>query len=372
MKFLKKTIWLLLAAGVVLLGVRAIKHKQEQQAQIPPAKTYAVTVHTVTIKEREAILTLPFVAQVKNDNDTVIASKLAAKVVMIHKAGARVKADEAVARLDDRDIRAKADAIEAQILQAKTRQNAALSTLAALRARHARTKKLLAVRGASQEEYENETAQIARAEADAAAAKAQIRTLKANLQEVRQLLDYTLLKTPVSGTVARTFVNPGDMAMPGKPLMRIRAKAGDYLLLKLPRDLKAEAVRFEGTLYTLYPLESSENGLLLYRTALLNRGLPTGTYVDVEVVTFRGKGLILPPDALLDRDGRRVVLTIEGERALPRPVTVIGEGTEGIAVQDDGLAGKKLAVAKPDVLLRLTSGIPVKVAGDWRMGEGNR
>jgi len=369
MKFLKKTIWFVLAVLLVFFGVRAIKEKRSEEANIPPAKTYAVVVRTVTPEEGNVTLTLPFVAEVRNDNDTVVATRISARIEMMHKSGARVREGEPVVRLDKRDLDAKVGAVRAQIAAARAELAAAESAMSALKAKHARTEKLLKVRGVSQEEYDGEVAQIAETEAKIAAAKTKAETLRANLKELTQQLDYAVLRAPVSGVIAETYANPGDMAMPGKPLMRIRAKAGDYLLVRLPRSLMVSALRFEGETYRLYPLEGTENGLSLYRTALLNRGLSTGSFVDADVVTFRGKGLKVPVDAVLSRHEGDAVLTVENRRAGLVPVRVVASGAEGLVIEAEGVAGRPIAVAKPDVLLRLATGVPVRVR---ESGTGNR
>jgi len=312
----------LLVAGLVVVGIRAVKKKRAEEAAMQPAKSYAVVVSAVTPRWEKVRLTLPYVATVRSDNDAVVASKLAARVVFVHKAGARVKRGEPVVQLDKRDLEAKAAAIQSRIGAAKASLAAAQTALKTLEAAHARTERLMAVKGASQEQFDAEVAKIAETRAKIAAAKSQIDTLKANLEEVAQLLDYAVIRAPVSGVVGRAFVNPGDMAMPGKPLLAIRAEAGDYLSVALPPRTPAKALLFEGKRYALHPLHATDRGLALYRTEPLNRGLASGERVEVRLVTFEGEGVPLPPDALLESEGNTTLFFIEKGRAEPHPLAI--------------------------------------------------
>ncbi|WP_456450992.1 efflux RND transporter periplasmic adaptor subunit [Hydrogenimonas sp.] len=373
-KILKTVIFLGLAALLVAGAVRAVKHKKAEEAAIPPAKEYAVVVRTTVPRLASATLTLPALALVANDNDVVLASKLAARVSVMHRSGAKVKQGDVVLRMDKRDLDAKVAAIKAQISGAKSELAAAETALKTLEAKHARTEKLMKVRGASQEEYDAEVSRIAETKAKMAAAEAKIESLAASLREVAQLLDYAVLTAPVSGTVAETFVNPGDMAMPGKPLMKIAAKAGNYLKVRLPADVNATAIVYKGRKLALYPLHTTFNGLDEYRTRLLNDGTPTGTRVDVAAVLYAGEGVRLPSDALLDRGGEKFAFVVEKGRARAVPVTPVASGEEGIVVKESGLAGKPVVVAKPDILLKLLGGVPVKVLDGANRGTevGNR
>ncbi len=361
-KGIKILIVLAIVALLVLLAVRAVKHKKAEEAAIPPAKEYAKVVKTIVPKWGKVTVTLPYIALVKNDNDTVVSTKVAVRVTMIDRPGAQVKKGEVIAKLDDRDLRAKAAAIKSQIAATKTALSAANTALSTLEAVHARTKKLLAVRGASKEQFENETAKIAEAEAKIAELKGKIQSLSANLAQIAQLLSYTTITAPVSGTIGKAFVNAGDMAMPGKPLLRISAKAGDYLLVRAPDDLHLTHILYKGKRIRLYPLRHTFNGMFEYRTPILNDGLLSDARVKTDVVVYHGEGVLLPVDAVLDRNGVKTVIEVEKGHAHPTTVHELGAGEQGVVVGDKGIVGHPVVVAKPDILLDLLTGIAVKVA----------
>ncbi|RMG56115.1 MAG: hypothetical protein D6717_07060, partial [Gammaproteobacteria bacterium] len=67
-----------------------------------------------------------------------------------------------------------------------------------------------------------------------------------------------------------------------------------------------------------------------------------------------------PTDVLLTTQGVTNVLVYEDGKVHKTPVTVTRRGSEGVMVQES-LGGKTLLLAKPDILLRATTGAPVKI-----------
>ncbi len=359
-KAVKILIILAVAALLVALGIRAIKHKKAAEAAMPTAKEYAVVVHTIEPKASQVTLTLPYIAIAENENSATIASKLAARIVFIRHAGDPVRRGETVARLDTTDLEAKLESIDAQIEAAKKGLEARRATLENLKAIHKRTEALLKVKGASVEQYESEASKIAAAEAGVKEALSKIRSLEANRKEILDLLSYAKIVSPVDGTVSKTFANVGDMAMPGKPLMQINAQTGVYLIVRAPRDVHPKAIIYRGKLLKTVDLMHTFNGLEEYRADLGATTLTAGERVDVDVVTYMGQGIQLPMDALLDREGKTYVLAAEGNRTKAMPVTVKARGQEGVVVGEDAIEGKRLIVEKPDILLKLLSGVEIK------------
>ncbi|NPA29148.1 MAG: hypothetical protein GXO33_03090 [Epsilonproteobacteria bacterium] len=364
MRMIKRFIWIIPVAALVALGVRTLKHKREADTRIPPAKTYAVTVEALRPQPQNVTLTLPFVAQVGNDRDVALSTRVSARLLTCKPEGSKVRKGEVVATLDERDLQAKAEALRHEIAATKRQMEAAQTSLKTLLASHARSEKLMKVNGISRETFEAEEAKIAEARSRVAEISAKRQSLEASLTAVTQQRDYTLLRAPVEGIVSKTYLNPGDMTLPGKPLMRIRSAKGDYLLVRLPMNVKPLALRYEQKSYPLTPLKGTQNGLLRYRTPVLGLGLAADSFVNVDIVTYRGKGLLLPPDALLRQGGRTRAFVIENVQAHPTEVRILAKGVEGYLVDAPDLIGRPVAVAKPDVLLKLTTGLSVRTQKD--------
>jgi len=331
---LKRTVILLILAAIVAGGLLLVKAKRAKEAQTPAPKVYAMVVKTMQPKPSQAELTLPYLAQVQNDENVVLASRMSARVLMIKKSGEPVKKGDVLAKLDTEDVRANIDSVKI--------------SLANLLKTHQRTKALYRARGASIEQLQKEESSIA--------------ALKAKLKALKNQMSYATLISPVSGVIAKAFETEGSIAMPGKPLLNISATRGFSLLVRLPDGIKANSVIFKGKHYPLSALGSTFQGLNEYKAYVDVPHLTAGETTEIRVVVFEGLATKLPFDAILNREGKSYVLVIDKDRAVPQEVHIVQKGEEGVVVKED-LQGKKIVVAKPDILLKLLTGISVKVEG---------
>ncbi len=358
-KVLKILLVLLVVAALVAGAIHLIKKKKAKEAALPIAKQYAVIVHTITPKPQELKLGADYLALVQNDKSVTISSKFPARVLEVTKEGSVVHKGQIVVRLDDTPVRSKLEATQAQIALLQEQIGATKRILANLLHIHARTKKLLAVKGASIEQYEKEQNQIETTKAKLSALKSHLISLKAQKRELQNELSYAMLRSEVNGVVAKQMLHIGDLAMPGRGIVRINTQEGNYLLVRLPKNIKGYSLVYKAKEYPLRPLRSTLNSLQEYRADVGDPTLVQGERVKTRVITFKGKGIVLPQDAILDRNSRSYVLIAHGNHASALPVHILASSEEGVVVAED-LSGKKVVVAKPDILLKLLSGIELK------------
>ena len=358
---MKKLLTYLMVIAVIVVAVvggkKVIEQKKASEAKSKPAKAYEVVVKTIIPKITHATLTLPYLAITKSNDDVKISSKVPARIESIVKNGKMVKKGEIVAKLDDKDFRIKFEALNLNIRSLKSQINAKNIALKNLRLTHARTKELLAVQGASKEQFDKEITNIEAIKAGIRSLNFKIKELNANKNSINNMLSYTKIVAPVSG-VARSMANVGNVAMPGHPIVSISANSNSYLLVRLPSDVNAKAIIFHSKKAKLSPLNTTFNGLVEY-VANIDESLAANQRVEVDVVVYDNDGYELPLDAILNRDGKSYVLEIKDNKAEPKEVKVVVSAEQGVVVQGIN-PGTKIAVAKPDVLLKLLSGISVK------------
>ncbi|RRS30168.1 MAG: RND transporter [Epsilonproteobacteria bacterium (ex Lamellibrachia satsuma)] len=332
-KFFKILLFLLIIAALAALGIKTIHNKRAKEASLPPAKIYPIVVRTMIPKTAEEKLTLPYLAQTVNETDVTLSSRIASRVEQIVKSGIEVKKGDIVAKLDTTDLTANIEALKV--------------SLSNLLKSHERTKALYKVKGASIEQLQKEQSGIA--------------SLRAKLKAVENQLSYATITAPISGIVAKTFAAVGDVTMPGKPMVQISAETGFSLLVRTPQDIVPKAVIFGGKEYVLHALNSTFNGLKEYKAYVKDsHGLSAGERVEVNVVVFEGKAIELPFDAVLNRKGKSYVLVVKKNHAVAEEIHIVQSAEQGIVISND-LTGKKIVVAKPDILLKLTSGYVLKV-----------
>jgi multidrug efflux pump subunit AcrA (membrane-fusion protein) len=345
-KILKIGIALLVIIGLVVVGVKKLKEKREANSNAPQAKIYPIVVDSFSPKMKKVRLTLPYLAEVANDKDVKLSSRIAARILKIKRSGSVVKKGDIVVELDTTNIKSSLASVKEQL------QAASLS-LKNLKATHQRTLDLLKVQGASIEESQKETSMIATAEAA-------LVSLKQKKIELKNSLSYAQIISPVDGTISKTFSNVGALSGPGKPLVAISSENGFYLMVRIPNDLPIIGVIFEGTEYSATALGSTYHGLSEYKVYVGDKKLISGDRVEVDVITLEQNAMLLPFDTLLNRDAKEYVLVINGNKADPKEVHIIQSAEQGVVVSEN-LEGKNLVVAKPDILLRLVSAYLLKV-----------
>lgn len=152
------------------------------------------------------------------------ASRVAARVTTVAvRAGEHVRRGQVLVALDASDLRA-------QVAQARGEMSAARAELERSSADNRRFAALLArgsvtahERDAAEAAYRSASGRTAQAEATVAAARA--------------ALAYATVRSPVDGVVVERLVEPGDIALPGKPLVRLYDENALRVELQVPEDL---------------------------------------------------------------------------------------------------------------------------------------
>lgn len=202
MKFtssLKKSLKLLLGliglAAVVVwsggfLGEKTAPGKLEHQAGIAIPAGAA----TFEVKAETAPVRVEVVGTTASEEKINLSARIPATVEQVFaSAGDRVTKGQKLIALDARDIRQKLAAAEAQLNQAQTE--------------YERAKKL----------FESQ----ATTEQALTAARAMFNAAKAQVEEVKVMLTYAQVESPIAGIVTERRVEAGDLANPGMLLLAV-------------------------------------------------------------------------------------------------------------------------------------------------------
>ena len=345
-KFIKILIGFIVVVALALSGAQAIKNAKQKDAAMPKAKIYPIVskVYAPTLKKVK--LTLPFLATVKNDKDVKLSSRIAARILKIVPSGTSIKRGDVIIKLDTTNI-------ESNLANIKEQLKASNIALDNLQATHNRTLDLLKIQGASIEVSQREVTKIA-------STQAKINGLIQKSIELKNNLSYATIASPVDGVIAKTFENKGAVSMLGKALISISSKNGFYLMVRVPTSLHIKAVEFNNKIYSATALGSTYHGLAEYKVFIGSENVTTGDRIEVNVIVFNDVGNLLPFDAFLDRDGKSFVLIANENSASAKEVHIIASAQEGVVISEP-LIDKKIVLAKPDILLKLTSGYALKV-----------
>lgn len=169
---------------------------------------------------------------------TTLSTQVAGAVVaLLVKAGDRVKAGQALLRIDAR-------AAQQNVIGASAQVEAAQANLAVASKELERQKQLLSKQYISQAAFD-------RTQAQWDAARAQVKALQANNQAAQTQSGFFVLNAPYAGVVSDVSVTLGDMAMPGKPLLTVYDPSALRVTAAVPQALlvaahaQPKAVRYE-------------------------------------------------------------------------------------------------------------------------------
>ena len=187
---------------------------QASDANTPKSQTAVVEQ-----KQVDDMLTWP--GTVKSRTVANIAPRMTARILEIKvNAGDKVKKGDVIARLDEREIRAQENAAQAALAGANAQANRA-------KADEQRTRSLYSKEAATREKFDAVVAQAKEAQAG-------VNQASSTVSEIRSHLADTLLLAPFDGIVVKRFQQPGDMGLPGVPVVSMQTPKGLRLEADVP------------------------------------------------------------------------------------------------------------------------------------------
>lgn len=200
-------------------------------------------------------------------------------------------------------------------------------------------------------------------------ARARLEQARAAVSQAQQQLDYTLIKAPYTGIVTERFIEPGELAQPGRRLIaglsleQIRVTATvpqqyvdqvrrqQTLTVLLPGD-----VRVTSGDVTVFPYADQQSHTFRIRADLDSgvEGIYPGMFVKLEVVTGEREALMIPPDSLLSRGELQAVYVLDDEdRPRLRQVRTGQRHDQGIEILAGLEAGERIAADARKAMARV-------------------
>jgi RND family efflux transporter MFP subunit len=258
--------------------------------------------------------------------------------------GQAVKAGQLLFEVDPTEVLGQVQQAQAGLAEAE-------SALTNARSNYDRFKALYAQQAIPEKQWDQVKSAYAMAQARAAAARAGISTARSQLR-------YARVTAPFSGIITRKFMQNGDLASPGQPILvladtsrlEVRCSVSGTLYRSLHIGQEV-AVISDGKSVSARVLDMVGAADAVTHTHLVKLGLPAdstlqaGDYVRVEVPVTQRQVMVVPASALLDRAGIPGVFVVDAHGIARYRMVRPGQSTpEGVEILSGLSAGETVVV----------------------------
>jgi membrane fusion protein (multidrug efflux system) len=345
----------------------------------PPFPPPVVSV--ITVESKDVPVTYEYVAQTAGFREVEVRARVNGILLKRnYTEGAVVKKGESLFTIDPEPFRAAYARTEADLAVAEARAAQAKREAARLRP-------VLESKAVSQKELDD-------AVSAEQVADAEVKSVRARLNEARLNLDYTRVESPITGAAGRSVASEGTLVSgPSVLLTTVTQTDPMYVIFGIPdrdrlairRDVEAGRLKIpdggrfkvtvrlaDGSLYARPGLlnfadvrVNPQTGTSEARAEIANSGnlLRAGEFARVVLAgAVRPGAIVIPQRAVLDSPKGKFAYIVNAEsRAEPRPLEV-GDWTGDGWIINAGLQpGDRVIV---DGVLKIGPGAPVKVTDD--------
>ena len=333
-----------------------------QQAPAPEVGVVTTKFETVSLQTELPARVEPIrTAQVRARVDGVVLKRSFTE-------GSMVKQGQSLYTIDPAPYQAQLAAVQADVAQAE-------ANLVQARSLANRYKPLVEANAVSKQEYENAVAAQKTAEAQVAAARAQLRVQQINV-------GYTSVNAPISGRIGRALVSATqatelaliqqtdsmylNITQSATELQRLRQQGGggDNVPVTVLTDDGKEMAQRGRLLFSDVTVDQSTGQITLRATVQnSNNALLPGQYVRVRITqSSLPNGILLPQQAVTrgGQNGDTVMVVGADNKPVSRVVQVASQQGESWVVTGGLKEGEKVMVDGFQKLQMLPPGTPVK------------
>ncbi|MDX1740086.1 MAG: efflux RND transporter periplasmic adaptor subunit [Rhodothermales bacterium] len=327
-------------------------------APVSESQRRLVRVETRTITPGEFTDVIELTGSVEANDDATLSAQTAGTIRYLLPLGATVQRGATIARID-------AGLTGAAVEQAEAQVASATATLKLARETYERQEPLYRDSVISALEFESVVAQFNQAQA-------QLQQAEGLLRQAREQDGFTRITAPFSGRIEQHFLEVGEVAAPGLPVIRIVNTRTVKITTGVPERYAGDIG--EGSdievLFSSYGIEAVP-GKVSFAGSVIDRASRTFP-IEVQVSNREGKlkpemigkvlltrdqlqdVLVVPLDAVIrDENGTNVFVAVEdGEHEVAtRRSVIVGPTYSGQIVITEGLQeGEKLIVAGQNLL----------------------
>ena len=328
----------------------------------PPPASAPLSVLVREVGGGGAIPLTVYTGEVRARHETDLSFRVGGKLVeRLVEAGDRVRKGQLLARLDPQDLRLSAEAARDQLAAAE-------AELSLARAELERARQLLAQKFISESVHDSRQTTVD-------AAEARVRQARAQSELSSNQAAYSTLRADHDAVVLAVLADRGEVVGAGQPVLRTARESDREVLIHVPegrigsispglvaeiRPLADPDRGYRGTVREIAAAADAATRTFAVRLSIgaADEMLPLGASAVAGFVDVQASGTLLPLPAVVQRDGRAVVWSVDGDgRVSPHEVELLALREDGAVVGRGLSPGMKVVVAGTH---RLTPGQAVR------------
>lgn len=332
----------------LLSFVLSCSKKEPEKA---PVQQRQIVVSLYEVKQGDIETTYSTRAYFEAVKDVLLKPEVSGRVLSVSvEEGSFVKAGQVIVTIDGSDFQNTLNQLNAQLLQAK-------SNYENQRAVVERRKELFERELIAKEDYENAKTQLR-------SYQEVIKSIEAQIENVRLNLRRTTLVAPYSGYIAQRMVNVGDYVTPSTQTVRLVTLDPIRLVFQVPQEMlpyvkvgssiRAHTDGFgeiKGKVHLVLPV-ADQNRLITCKAQVANpRGeLKPGMYAQVYLTLGRESAFKVPERSVVLLGTKKVVWKVENSVAKSIPVEVLKQEEGFVWVRGELKDGDKVVLENAHLL----------------------
>ncbi|WP_297089655.1 efflux RND transporter periplasmic adaptor subunit [uncultured Draconibacterium sp.] len=214
---LKKSKFIIAVALLSIIAISCGKKEKDNST----TKQEKITVQTTLAKLADYPVMHSFSGKLEADKQSNLSTRIMGQISRIYvKPGQKVSNGDLLVQIRNQDILAKKAQVEANKVEATTAFESAEKDLKRFEA-------LYAAESASDKEMDDIRTHYNMA-------KARLAAIEQMEKEVEETMRYALIRAPYSGVITSKFVQEGDMANPGMPLLSMESPSQWKVIARIP------------------------------------------------------------------------------------------------------------------------------------------
>ncbi|MGZ5240172.1 MAG: efflux RND transporter periplasmic adaptor subunit [Caldimonas sp.] len=295
--------------------------------------------------------------------------------------GVHVEKGQVIARLEDSGLRASLEVAQANVMTAEAQVATAQAQLAQAQADSRRQESLVASGMATKQFAEQSRTAVSTASAQLDARRREADAARAQVAQAKVNFDYSVVRAPFAGVVTVKAAQVGEIVSPlsagggftrtgvgtivDMDSLEIDVDVNEAYIGQVKPDMPAEAVlgaypdwKIPAHVIAIVPAADRGKATVKVRVALEQKDARIVPDMGVRVAFLAAKapaatqagpkGVLVPPTAIAQRDGKNVVFVVDGGKAVQRTVAPAAQDVGALKLLPEAVtAGERVVVSPP-------------------------